>query len=140
MTTRRALLLGTGAVAALAALPIALGGTTSFLRRVLSDHFGSDVLDIDGIDDFVSEYAALAGADSAAKKLGAEVYFAWRGDMVHKIGAAQALEHRFLQTILTRSNIIAMRQGTSSQFEFTSVDPWEPTCGLYLSALGEETV
>lgn len=137
--TRRALLLGgTAAVAALAAAPIALGGIESFLRRVVAGHFGADALDIDGIDDFIAAYAAHSGAGSVVKRSGAEVYFAWRGDLIHKIGPAEDLEKHFLQTILTRSNIIAIRQGRAESFDFLDGNPWDPVCGLYLSALAED--
>jgi hypothetical protein len=136
--TRRNVLLGGAALAALAAVPVALGGTESFLRRVLADHFGPDVLEIEGIDDFIRDYAAQAGAGSFAKRIGAEVYFAWRGDLAHMITPAQELEKLFLQTILTRSNIVALHQGRDELFSYINVDPWEPTCGLYLSALAED--
>lgn len=134
---RRIFLGGTAAIVALAATPIALGGTVSFLRRTLSDHFGPDVLDIDGIDDFVRDYAELAGQGSMLKKMGAEVYFAWRGDRVHMIGQAKELQDRFLNTILTRSNIIAIRQARETDFDYGDPDPWSSTCGIYLSALAE---
>jgi|GEM_PF-6433020 len=133
--TRRGILLGMGAVVGIAAVPVALGGTESFLRRTLADHFGDDVLQIEGIDDFVRDYAANAGQGDWKKRLAAELYFAWRGDLAHKIGPAKALEAKFLQTILVRSNIIAMRQGRASVFDYTETNPWEPTCGLYLSAM-----
>jgi hypothetical protein len=140
MPTRRVVLLGgTATVAALAA-PIAMGGLESFLRRVLTDHFGEDVLAIDGIDDFVADYAAQAGTGSLPKRLGAEAYFAWRGDLVHRIGPAEELEDRFLNTVLTRSNIIALRQGRDEPFQYTETDPWEPVCGLYLSAFADDTI
>ena len=135
--TRRRLLLGAGAVAAAAAVPVALGGTESFLRRVLGNHFGDDALEIDGIGEFVQEYAELTGQGDWKKRMVAEVYFAWRGDRVKKIGPAVALEERFLQTILTRSNIIAVRQGRAESFEYTDANPWAPGCGLYLSAMAE---
>lgn len=135
--TRRRFLLGTGAVAAAAAVPVALGGTEGFLRRVLGDHFGPDVLEVEGIGDFVREYAALTGQGDWKKRMAAEVYFAWRGDRVKKIGQARALEERFLRTILTRSNIIAIRQGRTEAFEYTDADPWAPGCGLYLGAMAE---
>ncbi len=131
--TRRGFLLGLGALTGAAAVPVALGGTESFLRRTLASHFGDDVLDIEGIGDFVRDYAANAGQGDWTKRMAAELYFAWRGDLVKKIGPAQALEQRFLQTILVRSNIIAMRQGHTTDFEYTDTDPWEPACGLYLS-------
>lgn len=141
MPTRRTVLLGGAAVAAaVAAVPIALGGMESFLRRVLADHFGPDVLGIEGVGDFVRDYAAQAGSGSVFKRLGAEVYFAWRGDLAHKIAPAWELEALFLQTILTRSNIIALRQGRDELFSYTDVNPWEPTCGLYLSALADDTI
>lgn len=137
--TRRGVLLGLGAAAGVAAVPVALGGTESFLRRVLSDHFGSDVLDIDGIEDFIHDYSANAGQGDWKKRMAAEVYFAWRGDLIHKIGPAKALEEKFLQTILVRSNIVAVRQGHADAFDFTETDPWQPACGLYLSAFAEHT-
>ena len=136
--TRRMLLLGTGALAGASAVPVALGGTERFLNRALCDHFGTDVLDIEGIGEFVSEYAALAGRDDWKKRLAAELYFAWRGDLVFKIGQAWDLEERFLATILTRSNIIAIRQGRAETFEFSDADPWNPVCGLYLSVWAED--
>lgn len=136
---RRWFLAGGAALVGLAATPIALGGTVSFLRRTLSDHFGPDVLAIDGIDDFIADYAALAGQGSTIKKIGAEVYFAWRGDRIHKIGQAEELQNRFLGTILTRSNIIAIQQGRETAFDYGDPDPWSPVCGIYLSALAEET-
>lgn len=132
--TRRRFLLGSGAVVAAATVPVALGGTESFLNRVLDDHFGADVLEVDGIGDFVRDYAALTGKGDWKKRMAAEVYFAWRGDRVKKIGPAVELEERFLRTILTRSNIIAVRQGRSSEFEYADADPWTPGCGLYLTA------
>ena len=138
--TRRNVLLGGAAVAALATVPVALGGTESFLWRVLADHFGPDVLGIEGIDDFVTDYAAQAGSGSLVKRMGAEVYFAWRGDLAHKITPAEELEKLFLQTILTRSNIIALHQGRAEPFSYVDVDPWQPTCGLYLSALADDTI
>ncbi|UWQ21572.1 hypothetical protein [Jannaschia sp. W003] len=138
--SRRTVLLGgTAAVAAAAAVPVAMGGLDAFLRRVLARHFGPEVLGIDGIGDFVADYAALAGRGSALKRAGAEAYFAWQGDRVHMIGAAEELEARFLQTILTRSNIIAIHGGAEAPFDYVDPDPWEPACGLYLSALAEET-
>ena len=138
---RRDFLFGGGAIVALAAAtPVALGGMTSFLRRTLSDHFGPDVLALEGIDDFVSEFAALSGGDDPVKRVVAEVYFAWRGDRVHMIGPATALRDRFLRTILTRSNIIAIQQARETEFEFGSVDPWIPDCGYYLSVAADETV
>jgi hypothetical protein len=72
--------------------------------------------------------------------LGAEAYFAWRGDLVHRIGAADDLEQRFLHTILTRSNIVALRQGRDAPFQYTETDPWQPACGLYLSAFADDTI
>ena len=139
--TRRALLIGgtatAMATATVAALPIAMGGVESFLRRVVKEHFGPDMIEVAGVDEFIRDYAGHAGSGSIAKRLGAEVYFAWRGDLVRKIGAAQELEERFLQTILTRSNVIAVFQGAAQEFQYTDNNPWEPTCGLYISALGE---
>lgn len=135
--TRRRLLLGSGALIATAAVPVTFGGTESFLRRVLCDHFGEDVLEIDGIGEFVREYAELAGRNDWKKRMAAEIYFAWRGDLVNKIGPAIELEERFLGTILTRSNIIAVRQGRASEFDYTDADPWTPGCGLYLSAAAD---
>lgn len=136
--TRRRFLLGTGTLVGAAAVPVAFGGTEGFLRRVLGDHFGSDVLEIDGIEDFVRDYADLAGQGDWTKRMAAEVYFAWRGDRVKKIGPARALEERFLRTLMVRSNIIAIRQGRATSFEYTDADPWAPSCGLYLSAMAEE--
>ncbi|MBM7069097.1 hypothetical protein [Actibacterium sp. 188UL27-1] len=136
---RRWFIGGGAALVGLAITPIALGGTVSFLRRTLSDHFGPNILNIDGIDGFVKDYATLAGQGSTVKKLGAEVYFAWRGDKVHMIGQAEDLQERFLNTILTRSNIIAIQQGRETAFDYGDPDPWSPICGIYLSALAEET-
>ncbi|MEL7453613.1 MAG: hypothetical protein AAGJ50_09620 [Pseudomonadota bacterium] len=124
-------------MAAAATIPVALGGTESFLNRVLSDHFGADVLQVDRIGDFVQDYASLAGRNDWKKRMAAEIYFAWRGDRVKKIGPAIELEERFLRTILTRSNIIAVRQGRAEVFEYTDADPWAPGCGLYLGAMAD---
>ena len=135
--TRRRFLLGTSALAAAATVPVALGGTESFLNRVLGDHFGPDVLEIDGLGEFVCEYAGQTGKGAWKKRWAAEVYFAWRGDWVKKIGPAVELEERFLRTILTRSNIIAIRQGWAEVFEYTDADPWVPGCGPYLSAAAD---
>ena len=137
--SRRSVLLGGASLVALAAIPIAAGGLPSFLRRVLADHFGPDVLEIEGIEDFVTAFAESSGEPLSAKRIAAEVYFAWRGDKVKMIGQAEALEARFLQTILTRSNIIAIRQGSDAPFEFVSADPWDVTCSLYLSAFAEDS-
>lgn len=136
--SRRALLISSAAATAVVAVtPIALGGMESFLRRVLANHFGPEVLGIEGVDAFVGDYAQLAGSGDFAKRVGAEIYFAWRGELVHKIGAARDLEAVFLRSFLTRSNIIAIQQGRDVAFEYGEVDPWVPTCGLYLSALAE---
>ena len=135
--TRRGFLLGLGALTGAAAVPVALGGTESFLRRTLASHFGDDVLDIEGIGDFVSDYAANAGQGDWTKRMAAELYFAWRGDLVKKVGPAKALEDKFLETVLIRSNIIAMRQRRATEFEYSETDPWQPACSLYLSSLAE---
>ena len=140
MPSRRSMLMGGAALAGLAAAPVAFGGLRSFLRRVLASHFGADVLEIDGIDDFVHDYAAQAGTGNRARRMGAEVYFAWRGDLIRKIEPARDLEAQLLQTILTRSNIIALRQGKDESFQYIDVDPWEPTCGLYLSAFADDSI
>ena len=137
---RRMFLIGGGAAAALVAVPLSLGGTTAFLRRTLRDHFGPEVLQLDGIDDFVTEFASLAGEGSPAKRLAAEMYFAWHGDRLRMIGPAAALKDRFLYTILTRSNIIAIQQQRETQFDYGSVDPWLPECDPYLSAVADETL
>ncbi|WP_226626459.1 hypothetical protein [Alloyangia pacifica] len=138
--TRRAMLLGGAALVSVAAVPVAMGGLEAFLRRVLAGHFGPQILEVAGVDDFVAEYAAQTGTGSFLKKAGAELYFAWHGDAVKMIPQAEALEQLFLQTILVRSNIIALYQGRSEDFEYTELDPWQPTCGLYLSALADETL
>ncbi len=137
---RRMFLIGSGAVTALVVLPLTLGGTTQFLRRTLRDHFGPKVLKLDGINDFVTEFAALAGEGSPAKKLAAEMYFAWHGDRVRMIGPAAALQDRFLYTILTRSNIIAIQQKQETEFHYGFVDPWAPVCDQYLSAAADDTL
>ncbi len=137
---RRMFLIGGGAATALVALPLSLGGTTQFLRRTLRDHFGPEVLKLDGIDDFVTEFASLAGEGSPAKRLAAEMYFAWHGDRVRMISPATALQDRFLYTILTRSNIIAIQQNRATEFDYGFVDPWIPVCGQYLSAAADETL
>ncbi|MFQ6550862.1 hypothetical protein AAD018_000785 [Aestuariibius insulae] len=138
--TRRTLLAGGGAITALAALGIAGGGTTGFLRRVTAEHFGKDALKIDGIDAFIDDYTAVISDSQSLKKRAAEVYFSWRGDRIYLIPDASNLKERFLQTILTRSNIIAMRQGRSDRFDYSNPAPWEPDCGLYLSAFAEDNV
>lgn len=140
LTTRRAVLLAGTAMAGLAIVPIARGGIESFLRRVLADHFGEDVLEIEGIGDFIRAYAANAGNEGFTKRAAAEVYFAWRGDLVREIGQAAEMRNRFLQTILTRSNIIAIYQGAEGSLDFADADPWNPTCGLYLSAFADQTL
>ncbi|MBO9398614.1 MULTISPECIES: hypothetical protein [unclassified Shimia] len=137
---RRAFLVGAAGLAGAVLVPLTLGGTTSFLRRTLKDHFGPEVLELAGIDDFVDEFAALAGEDDPAKKIAAEMYFGWHGDRVKMIGPAKAMQERFLFTILHRSNIIAVQQGRATEFEYGSVDPWSPVCGLYLSAFADETL
>lgn len=137
---RRTLLLGGGALAAAATFPIVLGGMESFLRRVVAGHFGPEFLDDEGIGEFIAEYAAQAGRGSFVKRAGAEAYFAWRGDLVHMIGPAKELQSMFLNTLLTRSNIIALYNGAESGFSYSSVDPWEPTCGLYLSSLADQNI
>lgn len=138
--TRRILLGGAAAGAAVVAVPVAFGGTESFLRRVLADHFGPAILDTPGIDDFVAEYAAgLGGDDGLIKSLGAELYFGWRGDLVKEIGPARVLAERFLHTILARSNIIHVDRGVTDAFNYTAADPWEPQCNLFLSALAEDS-
>jgi len=136
---RRMFLFGGGAAAVLVALPLSLGGMTQFLRRTLRDHFGSEVLELDGIDDFVAEFASLAGEGSRSKRLAAELYFAWHGDRVRMIGPAVALQDRFLNTILTRSNIIAIQQQRATRFDYGLVDPWSPVCSHYLSAAADTT-
>jgi hypothetical protein len=135
---RRMFLIGGGA--ALVALPLSLGGTTAFLRRMLRDQFGPDVLQLDGIDDFITEFASLSGEGSPAKRLAAEMYFAWHVDRVKMIGPAEALRQRFLYTILTRSNIIAIQQQRETRFDYGSVDPWVPECNVYISAFADETL
>jgi hypothetical protein len=135
--SRRGFFIGLAAAACAVAAPATVGGTASFLRRVLHDHFGAEVAAHDGVDDFVRAYVDSLAQDDMAKRAMAGLYFAWHGDRVHKIGAAAALEQRFLSTILVRSNIIALWHGNASAFEFTEADPWVPTCGLYLSALAE---
>lgn len=137
---RRMFLLGGGAAATLVVLPLSLGGTTQFLKRTLRNHFGPDVLKLDGMDEFVTEFASLSGKDSPAKRLAAEMYFAWHGDKVRMIGPAVALQERFLYTLLTRSNIIAIQQKRETKFDYGLVDPWWPVCGQYLSAAADETL
>lgn len=138
--TRRAVLIGGAAAVTAAAIPVAMGGIHGFLRRVAAGHFGPGVLQIDGVEEFIAEYAAQAGSGRLAKKVAAELYFAWRFDGVHKIAQADELENLFLQNILVRSNVIAIYQGRAESFEYTEVNPWEPTCGLYLSALADDTL
>lgn len=135
--SRRGFIIGLAAAIGAAAAPAVMGGTAAFLRRVLHDHFGPRVAATDGVDGFVRAYVDSLAQDDMAKRAMAELYFAWHGDRVRKIAAATALEERFLNTILVRSNIIALWHGTASEFEFTVADPWTPTCGLYLSALAE---
>lgn len=137
---RRGFLIGVAGIAGALLVPLTLGGTTAFLRRTLEDHFGPEVLDLEGIDDFVEEFAALAGEDDPAKKIAAEMYFGWHGDRVKLIGPAKAMQERFLFTILHRSNIIAVQQNRETEFEYGSVDPWSPICGLYLSAFADDTL
>ncbi|ETX12739.1 hypothetical protein OCH239_17375 [Roseivivax halodurans JCM 10272] len=132
-------MLGGGALCIAAAVPVAMGGMRSFLERITVAQFGAEILSIDGVHAFLDAFAAQAGDDSLAKRLGAEAYFAWRGDLIHEIAPARDLETRFLQTILTRSNIIKVWRGESQRLEFTEIDPWQPTCGLYLSALADMT-
>jgi hypothetical protein len=141
--SRRRFLLGsvaavTAASAGVVAVPFVSGGVAGFLRRALEAHFGPDLAAAEGVDAFVREYADHAGAGDIAKRLSADLYFGWQLDEVHKIGAADALEKKFLETILVRSNIIALAQGGASAFEYTSADPWTPTCNLYLSALSAQ--
>jgi len=135
---RRTVLLASIAVAGVALVPFVKGGVQGFLARVLRTHFGSDVTEIDGVDSFVAEYASYVGRDNQTKRLGAGVYFAFRGEKIKKLGMSQDLEERFLRTILTNSNIIAIRQGRAKEFEFSGANPWEPVCGLYLSAAADE--
>ena len=130
---RRKVLAGIAAGAAIAAVPLVNNGLTSFFNRTLRAHFGDDVTEIAGIDAFVSDYAATVARDDFMKRSTAQVYFAMRGDRIQKIGIAQELENRFLQTILTRSNIIAIRQKKANEFEYTDADPWELACGSYLT-------
>ncbi len=138
--TRRTLLASGGALVALAGLGLAGGGTSGFLRRVVADHFGRDALEIDGLDAFIDDYTAIISENPSLKKRAAELYFSWRGDRIHLIPDASNLRERFLQTILTRSNIIAMRQGRAERFDYSNPAPWEPDCGLYLSAFAEDSV
>lgn len=137
--TRRGLIAGGAvALAGLAAAPFALRGVEGFLRRVVADHFGEDALAIEGIDEFIAEFAATAGKGDALKRIAAKTYFAARGDRIVKLSRAQAFEEQFLRTILKRSNIIALRQGQAEDFDWQNPDPWDPQCGLYLSSLAEE--
>lgn len=142
--TRRGFLFGAGSalasLAALGAAPAVFGGTERFLRRAFADHFGEDALAIDGIDDFISDYAATIGEEDQAKRLAAEYYFTFRADLFHKPGSVVAFEERFLRSVLSRSNIIAIAQGRAEAFDYQNPDPWSPECGLYLSALAEEDV
>lgn len=137
--TRRAVLLG-GASAAvgLAAAPFVLPGMEGFLRRVIAAHFGEEMLKVEGIDGFIAGFIASAGENDAMKRLAAEAYFIFRGDRIHRIGAATAFEERFLRSILTRSNIVALYQGRAGTFDWLDPNPWEPQCGLYLGAMAEE--
>ncbi|WP_027256123.1 hypothetical protein [Leisingera aquimarina] len=140
MKMRRRMFLMGAAATALVAVPVSLGGTVGFLKRTLRDHFGPDVLNLDGVADFVTEFASYSAQGSPAKKLAAEVYFAWHGDQMKMIGPAAALRDRFLYTILTRSNIIAVQQQRAAQFDYGLADPWLPACGQYLSAAADETL
>ncbi|MEL7182070.1 MAG: hypothetical protein AAGK57_00340 [Pseudomonadota bacterium] len=134
---RRTLLLGGTALLAAAAVPLVNTGISGFLSRVLRDHFGDDIFEVAGIEDFVAEYASLVSQEDWVKRTGAQVYFGLRGDQVKQLGLAKGLENRFLQTILTRSNIIAIRQGRETQFDYSDPDPWAAVCGGYLTAATE---
>lgn len=137
--TRRAVLLGGGAaVAGLAAAPFVLSGMEGFLRRAIAAQFGEKMLKVEGIDDFIADFMATAGEDDALKRLAADAYFVFRGDRIHRIGAANAFEERFLHSILTRSNVVALFQGQAETFDWQDPNPWEPQCGLYLGAMAEE--
>lgn len=133
-------LLGGSAGAAALALPWTFDGVEAFLRRTMANHFGADALDIEGVGDFIHAYAAASGDEESGrvKRIAAKYYFAMRGDRIFPIGAAKAFEERFLNAVLIRSNIIAIRQGRADAFDYADPDPWAPVCGLYLSALAEE--
>ncbi|MCR9089518.1 MAG: hypothetical protein NXH97_22600 [Rhodobacteraceae bacterium] len=137
--TRRTILFGSAAgVAAMSVTAIVLApGMTGFLRRVVAQHFGPETVKIDGVEDFITDYAEQAGSGDWKKQVASRLYFSLHGDEIYRISAADELENRFLNTFLTRSNIIAIYQETATEFEYTDVDPWEPSCGLYLSSLAE---
>lgn len=136
--TRRALLAGAGTTAAgLAAVPFVFKGIPRFLRQAVANHFGEETLALEGMDDFIADFAASASDGDALKRFAADAYFAFHGDRFHKISAAKEFENRFLYTLLTRSNIIAIQQGRSVEFDYLNPDPWDPQCGIYLSSAAE---
>lgn len=136
--TRRAIIFGGTCAVTLSAAAVAVApGLPGFLRRVVVQQFGADMLDIDGIDDFIADYAAQAGAGDWKKQIASRLYFSLHGDEIYRLAAVDELENRFLNTILTRSNIVAVYQKSAAAFEYTDANPWEPTCGLYLSSLAE---
>ncbi len=119
--------------------PLALDGLENFLRRVVADHFGDEILVLDGIDDFIRDFAATVGDENLIKRLASDYYFGVSGDRIHKTGTIRAFEERFLRSMLSRSNVIGIHQGVSTEFEYQNPDPWAPQCGLYLSSLAEDT-
>lgn len=132
---RRSVLIGAGAFAAVASVPVFSDGIKGHLARLVQDHFGEDLLKtIPGVDTFVQEFAAGLASDNTKKRLAAQVYFGFYGDKIAPTGFSNDLDERFLRTLLTRSNIIAIRTGRATEFDYGDPNAWETICGNYLSA------
>ena len=131
-------LAGGAAAGVVAVAPLTFSGLEGFLRRTVADHFGKDLLTVEGIDDFVRDFVETVGDENFIKRLASDYYFGISGDRIHKTGAVRAFEERFLRSLLSRSNVIAIYQGASTEFEYQNPDPWAPQCGLYLSSFAED--
>lgn len=134
---RRAFLLG-GLAAAVVVGPFAANGLEGFLRRSVARHFGEPIAGAAGVRGFVAAYAARYAERLETRSLGAQVnvrlYVAVRADGLYRSRRAERFERRFLQMLLTRTNVIAYARGAAPAFEWGGVDPWAPGCPNYLSA------
>ncbi|MCH9807774.1 MAG: hypothetical protein K0U74_08590 [Alphaproteobacteria bacterium] len=137
---RRTFILGflaTG-IAGIALPPMATGGVRGHLHRLLSGQFGEAILGVEGVHDFVDEYVAQLGGSNTLKKTVAHLYFSYFGPQIVPYSGLKEFEDGFLVTILTRSNIIAVAQGRQATLQYHNVNPYDPTCGSYLSAAAED--
>lgn len=137
LISRRSFILGLLATG-LAVPPILSGGMAGHLKRTLAGHFGDTVLEVEGITSFINEYVATAGKQNVLKKAAAQLYFSFYGPVIAPYSGLKDFEETFLQTILIRSNIIAVVRGQKTTFEYHNVDPYDPECGSFLSASAEE--